>query len=440
MKVLVVQSDPALRARIAACLAQGGCEVVEAENTPSLAEAIGRDGVGVMLLDLALAGNESCDVLAQIRRTRPELPIILLADGSPPERVARAASLGVLECVVGEPDLDALARRTLEVLRDRPLRPPIRERQPLWTKHMLPVYRALERAAGSDATVLLTGETGTGKEVAARTIHALSARSTGPFNAVNCAALSETLFESELFGHEKGAFTGATEKRKGRFELADRGTLLLDEVSEMDPKLQTKLLRVLQEREFERVGSSRTIRVDVRVIATTNRDLQVEVAQGRFREDLYYRLNVVPIRIPPLRERRSEIRLLLDLFLGRHGKRATEEAIRALEEYDWPGNVRELENLVECWGTHASAREVRFADLPEAIREMTGSRGSRVRDLSLAQALEVAERRHLLLVLEEAAWSQRKAAALLGISRNRLARKIVDHGIASPVARLRVAP
>jgi DNA-binding NtrC family response regulator len=285
---------------------------------------------------------------------------------------------------------------------------------------------------------LITGETGTGKEVAARAIHALSKRREKSLLCVNCAALSAGLLESELFGHEKGAFTGAERMREGRFSLADGGAIILDEIGELHMDLQSKLLRVLQTRAFERVGSSQTIKVDVRVMATTNRDLQADVARGRFREDLYYRLNVLHVHMPPLRERSSEVTLFLEHFLkkgGRETSRFAPEALDALTQYSWPGNVRELENLVESLLTLEDSHRVEIEHLPLRIRESCGSKNGEAVSfpMSLKRLLEEVERRHIREVLDIVSWNQRGAAEILQIGRNRLARKMREYDLQPPV-------
>jgi transcriptional regulator with GAF, ATPase, and Fis domain len=321
---------------------------------------------------------------------------------------------------------------------------------------MRAVYRLTRLVAPAPASVLLAGETGTGKELIARAIHALSPRADGPYVRVNCGALSESLLESELFGHVKGAFTGAIDNKTGRFEAAHGGTIFLDEIGSMSPKLQVKLLRVLQEREFERVGESRTIHVDTRVIAATNQFLEDEIRAGRFREDLYYRLNVVPIHLPPLRERREDIPALAAFFVDRYGRENQREpgdlssdVLKALQEYDWPGNVRELENCVEravvlshgapltaellappllgqrpVWARRTAGRE-----LQEMIAELvrTGLRTVSPEEGNLYHTLvEGVERELIRQVLELTGHVQLRAAARLGISRNTLHKKIAD--------------
>lgn len=326
---------------------------------------------------------------------------------------------------------------------------------------MRDVYRLTRQVADSDASVLLLGETGTGKELIARAIHQLSPRGSGPFVRVNCGALAESLLESELFGHVRGAFTGAVENRTGRFEAAHTGSIFLDEIDSTTAKLQVKLLRVLQEHEFERVGDTKTVCVDVRVIAASNRDLVEEVEQRRFREDLYYRLNVVTIYLPPLRERREDIPLLVGHFLRvyneknrRHVPYISAEAMEALKNYDWPGNVRELQNYIERAVVLARGDEIGTDLLPHAVLGRRGPRlGSRRRtvqsiardfvDAVLAQAdpeasdiydrmVEALEREMLAQVLERCRGIQIKAAAWLGMNRNTLHKKLRQYGLADP--------
>ncbi|HQL54481.1 MAG TPA: sigma-54 dependent transcriptional regulator, partial [Phycisphaerae bacterium] len=319
-----------------------------------------------------------------------------------------------------------ILRRTIEDLsRDRQL---VGE-----SPGMRPVLDKIQRVAQSSATVLITGESGTGKELIARAIHAASPRADQPMLCVNCAALSPTLLESELFGHEKGAFTGADRMRKGRFELADGGTLLLDEVSEIAPPLQAKLLRVLQEHEYERVGSSVTRRVDVRVIATTNRDLRDWAAKARFREDLYYRLSVLPIEVPALRDRREDIPLLMDYFIGhiaaREGRERPKfaaEALRVLQEYSWPGNVRELENLCERVCVLEAGREVTAATVAPFLNgpiktAVAAAQGVQYRD---GQILGDAERDLILRTLERFGGHRERTARALGIGLRTLGLKL----------------
>jgi len=324
---------------------------------------------------------------------------------------------------------------------------------------MQEVYRLTRQVAQSNASVLLLGETGTGKELVAKAIHQLSRRASGPFVRVNCGALHENLLESELFGHVRGAFTGAVDNRTGRFQAAHTGTIFLDEINSTTPKLQVKLLRVLQEHEFERVGDSHTIRVDTRVIAASNRDLIEEIEAGRFREDLYYRLNVVTIRLPALRERREDIPALTDHFLklysqcnNRHVLRVEPKAMEALQAYDWPGNVRELQNYIERGVVLAQGEELTLDLLPETLQGKKGPRIGRHRHVDLdtliaelvefglqdagatqkglhKDIVERVERKLIAQVMADCENVQIKAAARLGINRNTLRKKLHDYNL-----------
>jgi len=306
---------------------------------------------------------------------------------------------------------------------------------------MQQIAEMIRRVAPTETTVLILGESGTGKELVARAIHGLSPRARGPFVAVNCTAIPEALLESELFGHVKGAFTGAIRDRVGKFEAADGGTILLDEIGEMRPDLQVKILRCLEERTLERVGDNRPIRVDVRVLAATNKDLAKAIQTGEFREDLYYRLNVVPLAIPPLRERREDIRALTQHFLKTLGAspRLTiaPDAFRALETYDWPGNVRELENAVERALIFHRGDVIALNDLPESIRAPRAREVSSL-PVSLPEAglsLEGVEKELIVRALQKHDWNQSRAARYLGITRHTLLYRMDKHGIARPAGR-----
>jgi transcriptional regulator with PAS, ATPase and Fis domain len=306
------------------------------------------------------------------------------------------------------------------------------------------VLRAIERVAPTDSSVLILGESGTGKELVARALHAASNRASKPLIPINCGAIPEQLLESELFGHVRGAFTGASQNRTGRFELADGGTLFLDEIAEMRPPLQVKLLRVLQERSFEAVGGSRTIHVDVRVVAATNRDLEAEIAAGRFREDLYYRLNVVEVQLPPLRRRRSDLPRLIAFFnerLARERGRSVagfaDAAMQALGRYDWPGNVRELENIIERLSVFCDDELVELEDLPAKIVRPKLGRGELPMDLpddglDLRGVLNQLEERLILQALERTGWNKNRAASLLRLNRTTLVEKLKKRGMLQP--------
>jgi Nif-specific regulatory protein len=311
------------------------------------------------------------------------------------------------------------------------------------------VYEMIEKIADTDSTILITGESGTGKEIIAKTIHYNSSRSQGPFVPLNCAAIPKDLLESELFGHEKGAFTGALNTRIGRFELAHNGTLFLDEIGELDPSLQVKLLRVLQEREFERVGGVKTIKVDVRILVATNKELERRIREGKFREDLYYRLNVIPLHLPPLRERVEDILLLVDYFVHEFSKKKGREtltfspdALRHLIRYEWPGNVRELENLIERLTILVTANVVTVSDLPEKFHQTADSRTddrfstTQVLDTEIPECgIDIysvvgnIERNLILKALEKTGGVKNRAAKLLGLNRTTLIEKMKKMGI-----------
>lgn len=365
-RILICDDQELMRDSLAALLAREGHEVVAAGDGPQALQRIASGKIDLLITDLKMPRMTGIELLTESKKLKPDLPVVLMTAFATVQTAVEAMKLGAYDYIQkpfeGD-EIKLLVERTLEHNRLRienaALKSAIQDQnrdRPLIgvAGGMDQIKKKIELVARSSVTVLVRGESGTGKEVVARAIHAASDRRDRPMLAVNCAALSENLLESELFGHEKGAFTGADKTRRGRFELADGGTLLLDEISEIAPTLQAKLLRVLQENCFERVGSSTTQMVDVRVIATTNRDLEQEVAAGRFRQDLFYRLNVVPIELPPLRDRTEDIPDLVKHFLHRIARRDQQafkhiepEAMRLLQRYPWPGNVRELQNIIE---------------------------------------------------------------------------------------------
>ncbi len=443
--ICVVDDQAMMRDSLEATLARHDHKVFAFENAQDALTMIKQQSFDVVLTDLRMPGLDGVGLLREMRRLGLDVPVILMTAHGSVQTAVEAMKLGafdyiqkpfdaeeieiLLERVMRERSLmrdNEIMRRTIEDLnRDRKL---IGE-----APAMRPVLEKVQRVAQSSATVLITGESGTGKELIARAIHAASPRSEQPMLCVNCAALSATLLESELFGHEKGAFTGADRMRKGRFELADGGTLLLDEVSEIPSALQAKLLRVLQEREFERVGSSVTRRVDVRMIATTNRNLREWAAKARFREDLYYRLSVLPIEVPPLRERREDIPLLMDYFIsriasreGRERPRFNADALKVLQEYAWPGNVREIENLCERVCVLEAGREVNAAAVAPFLNgpiktASATAQGLQYRD---GQILHDAERDLILRTLERFGGHREKTARALGIGLRTLGLKL----------------
>ncbi len=433
-RILVVDDEAILRDAVSEALRRAGHAVEAFESGRAAVDRLSAEGADLVLTDLKMAGMDGLAVLEECRRVAPEVPVVLVTAHGTVETAVGAMKRGAYDYLIKPVKLDELELLVARALEHRSLAAEnevLRARvgeggaEPVWTEATREVYRLLERAAQSDATVLVAGESGTGKEVAARTLHRLSRRRAAPFLAVNCAALSAGLLESELFGHERGAFTGADRARKGRFELAGGGTLLLDEVSEIEPRLQAKLLRVLQERVFERVGSSQARRADVRVVATTNRDLGREVAAGAFREDLYYRLNVIPVRMPALRERRGEIPALAEHFIARHRKRLSAGAMRRLCEYAWPGNVRELANVIEraavLSGGEEISGEVLAPWLQEAPRPSPALLGSRLDEI---------ERKAIEENLRANGGNREKTARLLGISSRTLRDKLKRWGVA----------
>ena len=364
-RILVVEPDKTQRNFFAETLEGAGFDVRTAPDGDVALQATRAEGFDLLLTDLVIPGRSGLDLLRDLRTEQPETEVIVLTAHGSVELAVEAMRAGAFDFIkkpLSSPDelllvVDrALERRTLRSFRDSTELD--RVEQPLRLGYgstaMKQVEKALGRVADTDATVVLLGESGTGKEVAARAVHTWSHRAAGPFVAVNCAAISETLLESELFGHEKGAFTGAVSARRGRFELAQSGTFFLDEVAELKPELQAKLLRVLQEKTYERVGGSRTLQADVRWIAATHRDLEQRVQEGKFREDLYHRLMVFPVHLPPLRERREDIVPLAKVLLRRISSdlkrrklELSDEAAARLQQARWPGNVRELANVLE---------------------------------------------------------------------------------------------
>ena len=363
-RVLVADDDAAIVEMLTDLLIEDGYAVQSVANGTQVLERLQNDNAfDLLLVDVQMPGINGLDLLEKLRATGNEIPVIMITGHGTSSIAIRAMQMGAYDYLQKPFDIDEVSvvvKRLFEhqelASRVRTLeqRSDLRERMIGRSPAMREIYKTIGLVAASDASVLISGETGTGKELAANLIHQNSARRNGPLIKVNCAALPETLIESELFGHEKGAFTGAVAQRKGRFELANKGTIFLDEVGEITLPVQKKLLRVLQEGEIERVGGSVVVKVDVRVIAATNRDLLEEVKNGAFREDLYYRLNVINLHMPPLRERRSDISVLVDHFLnkyrykpGAQPTKISEEALDRLERYDWPGNVRQLENEIE---------------------------------------------------------------------------------------------
>jgi DNA-binding NtrC family response regulator len=438
--LLVVDDERNSREGLARALARS-YHVLLADGGPAALELLASHHVDVMLSDVRMPGMDGLALLQRaLARTPRPVCIMLTAYGSI-ELAVEAMKRGAYDFMTKPINLDRLDLVLRRALRSRDMEAENDQlREQLDRKYglesiigqsapMHEVFETIKQVAPTRATVLIQGESGTGKELVARAIHQLSPRSRGPFVAVHCAALSHALLESELFGHEKGAFTGASERRRGRFELADGGTLFLDEVGEIDPAIQVKILRVLEERRFERVGGQETLDVDVRMVAATNRDLRAMVGEGRFREDLYFRLYVVAITLPPLRDRSGDVPMLVQHYLrqfaeenGKMIEGLSPEALEALAAYPWPGNVRELRNAVERMVVLSRSARLGIRDVPAQIREAAGGRpGLPVRGgLSLAES----ERQMIARALRLHDGNRTRAAAELGISRRTLHRKL----------------
>ena len=384
--ILIVDDEKNYLLVLEALLRDAGYEVITCDNASEALEITTSHDLDLVITDMRMPGVDGMEFLVQLRGLQPEIPVIMMTAYATVEKAVEAMKRGAFDYVTKpfkNEELILTIRKALEMHRlkqeNRLLSQELQERFKFGnivgkSKVMRQVYEIIEKVAQTRASVLIIGESGTGKELIARAIHFNSPRSDKPFVSVNCSALPETLLESELFGHERGAFTGAVTRRKGRFELAHNGTLFLDEVGDMSPALQVKLLRVLQEMRFERVGGTATLQVDARLVAASNRDLKREVELGRFREDLYYRLKVVHINVPPLRERRDDIPLLVHHFLrkvakinGLPVKNVSHEALKYLYQYDWLGNVRELENVIERAVILCDGDEIRPQDLAEEL-------------------------------------------------------------------------
>lgn len=423
-RILVVEDRESLRLMLERALIGEGYQVVTAASAETALPRLEADEFHLVLTDLKLPGLSGIEVLKASRERQPRAPVVVLTAYGTVDTAVEAMKLGAVDFLEKPVEIDDLfqlvgsllggdAEKTFFSVEGGPTiignHPKVRA-----------AFRLLERVAGTDSTVLLTGESGTGKELFARALHALSGRRQGPFVAVNCAAIPESLMENELFGHEKGAFTGAHRRQRGRFEMAITGSLLLDEIGELPLAVQSKVLRVLEERTFERVGGGETLTADVRLVAATNRDLQAMVAAGEFREDLYYRLEVFPIELPPLRERRSDIPLLAQHLLDRIAQRQglarrslTEAALSLLQGFEWPGNVRQLANILE--------------------RAMIIGEGPRLDSGELKQLLPTGggktDRQMICDALTAAAGDRRKAAEILGISYRTLQRRVKEHDL-----------
>jgi two-component system nitrogen regulation response regulator NtrX len=444
--VLIVDDEPAIQSALRGVLEDEGYRVTAVGSGAEAIGVVGDETPDVVFLDIWMPGLDGLDTLAEIKRVRPETAVVMISGHGTIETAVKATRLGAYDFIEKPLSLDktlVILDRALEHARleseNASLREKLDERSQIIGESA--VIRALREqivmAAPTNGRVLIYGENGSGKELVARAVHALSARHDRAFVEVNCAAIPEELIESELFGHEKGAFTGAHSRRRGRFELADGGTIFLDEIGDMSLKTQAKVLRALEEQSFERVGGKDTIKVDVRVIAASNRDLQNLIRHGRFRDDLFYRLSVIPIEVPPLRARTEDIPLLIDHFIrvfsadnGKRVKTLSGEALAYFLAYDWPGNVRELRNMVERLVIMAPRDLIDAEDVPAPLRpkETVGE----TRERTLREARDNFERAYILAELRANEWNMTRTAERLGIERSHLYRKIKGYSIIPP--------
>lgn len=468
-RILVADDEDSLRLVLSRALKAGGYDVVEAVDGDTAWNELQQGGIDVAFLDIKMPGLSGLEILTRAATRPAPPPIVIMTAQSTMANAVEAMKSGAFDYLTKPFDLEdaeKLAGRALEAAKlskkhdKKPSKPEDlapTDRIVGRSAPMQEIYKLVGKVAGSDAAVLVTGESGTGKELIARTLHEYSRRASGPFVAVNMAAIPRELLESELFGHVRGAFTGAVERRRGKFQLASGGTLFLDEIGEMPLEVQGKLLRALQEREIDPVGSEKSIAIDVRLVAATNVDLDAQVKAGNFREDLYYRLNVIPIEVPPLRERREDIRALAEHFLRVHGKafgaekRFSAEAMEMLESYSFPGNVRELENIIKrviltapgdvivaedvrpLLGEGRSAEALADQSFEDIVAERISSLVDQL-DLSTTDnlhevALQAIERPLFRLLLDRTGGNQLKTSKILGINRNTLRKRLRQLGL-----------
>jgi len=447
-RILVIDDEAEIRRSVRMILEYEGYEVLEASSGPEGVTMAERESPDLVFLDVKMPGMDGLEALQRIKAANETVPVVIISGHGTVSTAVEATKAGAFDFI----EKPLASERVLVTIRNALDQTRLRDenkslKRAVEVRHQMvgesqslrQVWEAIKRAAPTNATVLLLGESGSGKELVARSIHRNSLRSRERFVQVNCAAIPEELIESELFGHEKGSFTGATEKQIGKFEQADRGTIFLDEVGDMSPKTQAKVLRVLQEGEVERLGSARTIKVDVRVIAATNKDLEAEIEKGNFREDLYFLLSVIPIRVPPLRDRREDIPALVkhfaDLFSrdnNRRPQRFTPAALDYLQKARWKGNVRELKNTVERLIIMTPGEAVDVDDLRDIVRleqKTAAPDNEKERPGTLREFKESAERTFLVDKLRENNWNISKTAEVIGTPRSNLYKKLEQYGI-----------
>lgn len=443
--VLIVDDERNIRDSLGAVLRDEGFDVAFSESAEEAISEISKGETDAVLLDVWLPGMDGLAALREIKKISPSLPVIMITGHGTVETAVKATKLGAYDFLEKPLSIEKVLLSVDHALEQARLAEENRELKEAGAKKysilgnsgvMEGLKTDIRKVASSNAGVLITGENGTGKELVARNIHLFSLRSDNSFIAVNCAAIPEELIESELFGHERGAFTGAVSAKKGRFDMADKGTLFLDEIGDMSLKTQAKILRILEEKSFERVGGTKRQSVDVRVVAATNKNLEEEIRKGNFREDLYYRLNVIPFRVPALRERKGDIPLFVRHFLnefsletGRGAHTIGDEALALFMSYDWPGNVRELRNLIERLVIMTPSGEINTNDVPSYIRGAQGANAPITFGETLKQARKGFEREFIIRKLGEFDGNIARTADAIGIERSHLYRKMKSYGI-----------
>ncbi|MCK5620129.1 MAG: sigma-54-dependent Fis family transcriptional regulator [Candidatus Krumholzibacteria bacterium] len=447
-RILVVDDEKSMCQFLSIMLRKEGYQITAVNTGKKAIEAIRNQRYDVVLSDIRMSGMDGIEVLKEIKAMDPTVPVVIMTAYASQKTAIEAVNQGAFHYLIKHAKNDEIkmvVRNALDMKRVRQenqlLKKQLKKTSDLKTiigksEEIEKVFKMVDKVAGTDSTILIYGESGTGKELIARAIHYRSHRNNGPFVSINCGALPESLLESELFGHVKGSFTGAIRDKEGLFKVAQGGTFFLDEVGETSPTIQVKLLRVLQEREVIPVGGTNPIRVDVRLIAATNADLEKAIKNEHFRPDLYYRLNVIPIHLPPLRKREDDIPLLVDHFLKKHNanlapekqKGVSTEAMEVLVDYDWPGNVRELENVIERAVILEDARNITVSALPDKLRRREPSSQRLITDQAQV-TLEELEREYLIKVLNDTNWQKKKASAILGINASTLYRKIQRYGL-----------
>jgi two-component system response regulator HydG len=447
-KILVVDDDMSHRKMIDTVLSAEGYTVFQADDGDTAVKEVEKQFFDLIIMDLRMKRMDGVTALHEVKKISPALPVIIMTAYASVKTAVDTLKLGAYDYLT-----KPVESEELKIIVDKVLHHQQLEQENLFLKERLnkkfnfsniiasseamsKLFHAITLAAPTEATVLITGESGTGKELIANAIHENSLRYDKTFIKINCAALPENLLESELFGHKKGAFTGAESNKKGRFHLADKGSIFLDEITEMSLTTQVKLLRVLQEREFDPLGSIETIKVDTRIIAVTNKDLETAVKEGKFREDLYFRMNVINVKVPPLRDRKEDIPVLADFFLKKYSEKNqilikgfVPKSMDLLMRYNWPGNVRELENVIERAVIMSRGEMITAAEFPDVFRELDVNADDKVNWLPSGKSLKEIEKQMILQTLEESDGNRTHAADILGISRRTLQIKLKEYGI-----------